>query len=201
VINENSSDEAKARYARFWGTLPVLPEQRAAQIAEQRRVLYDAPPPKQLSDYVSAPVRSKWLPRNGESDAAYTARLRGAGLVHLTEILPGAELKAVSEAHNRALERVEAGQSHDELRQQLDARTTGTVHGATTAQQRAQVLGNRFGGREMEHNGHILAPAVPGSVSLSVLARRPKPDNPLAVVRPAVPYGSSGEGWLGVDHG
>lgn len=159
--------------------------------------LYDGTPPKTLTDYASAPRASKWdQPTLKLSDAGYTQKLRPL-LRHLAEILPPEEFESIVQQFQAAEARVNGGQTHADLRASLDARTSGTgVDGMGTPQERASALGSRFGGRELEHSGHVLPPSVPGSVSLSMLARVPKKDGPAMPVRPAIPYGSSGEGWL-----
>jgi hypothetical protein len=86
--------------------LPTLPEQRAAAAAKTRQTYETGPAYQGLESY-SRVTRSKHLPRAGESDHAYIARLRSTGLEHLAESLPEDELAAVGEAYNAAVQRAE----------------------------------------------------------------------------------------------
>jgi len=109
MINDNSSPEARARYARLWHGLPPTQEQRAAQRAKR----YSDAPSKSLSDYASAQQRSPHEQRPNESDPAYVARLQPL-LKHLA-----------AASFNAAVERLEGGQTYDQLREHLDRRASG----------------------------------------------------------------------------
>jgi hypothetical protein len=169
--------------------------------------IYDNTPPKTLADYASAPVRSKFQQEPGESDTNFTKRLERAGLVHLTENLPAAELEVVSAEYNAAFQRLQGGQTHADLRAHLDSRQSGTgigLVGASTPLQRAQALGSRFGTRDVQGNGHLGAQVLttPGQPSLSMLSRLPHKDLPIMPQRTAdqvAQLRSSGAGILGVD--
>jgi hypothetical protein len=205
LIDENASDEAKARYAGFWGQLPVLPEQRAAQLAAERAARYDSSPPKSLADYASAPRPSKW-DQGDLSDVAYTHKLRPM-LHHLEDQLDAEEFGRVVSQFQAADTRIAGGQTHADLRSHLDAHSgVGRgIFGMASPTDRASSLGSRFGGEQQpEKLGHLVAgatrqlnPTGTGAehVALSFLDRL-LADGPAAMpVRPAVPYGSSGDGW------
>ena len=199
MTDHNSSPEAQARWQAFWkAPLPPTPEQLAAQ-RPQRYV----PAGRSLESYVSTAPRSKYDPRPGESDHGYTARLRGIGLQHLAQVLDQATLERVSAAYNSAVQRLEGGTTHEQLRAQLDARADGSgrgVMGSSTPQERATALGSRFGGREIAKNGGLadsIAPAVP---RVDMAAAWQRQNLPAFAQRPEIPAGSSGSGFLGVDN-
>jgi hypothetical protein len=159
-----------------------------------------------LGGYASATPRSKFAQASGESDHAFTSRLQGIGLVHLADALDEDTLATISEQYNAAVTRLEGGETHADLRQRLASRTTGTGIGIMggNAEQRAQAVGSRFGGRELAGEGHLshYAGALPGQPSLSILSRLPREDNPLIARRQeTAELRSSGAGFLGVDHG
>ena len=144
MITENSSEEAKARYARFWGQLPVLPEQLAAHQAAQRQARY-VDGQRSLDTYASAPKPSEYEQKPGQSDVAYVSRLRPL-LHHLNENLPPAELERVAGSYNAAVTRIEQGagpQTGEQLRAALEARQTGNARGlfgSMTAQDRGAMV-------------------------------------------------------------
>jgi hypothetical protein len=102
----------------------------------------------------------------GESDQAYVNRLKGH-VQHLAETLPAAELEVVAAEYNAAVQRLEGGQTHTQLREQLDSRTSGTgvgIMGAASLTERAAALGNRgFGGeQQLQPLGHLAADTTVG---------------------------------------
>jgi hypothetical protein len=65
----------------------------------------------------------------------------------------------------------DAARAHQEFRRAQETRTSGTGYGLAgdiSPQQRAAVVGRGLGGSQrVVSNGHITAPAVPGSVAIS----------------------------------
>jgi hypothetical protein len=169
MINANSSPEAIRRSQNFWHGQVATSETRAATIAETRARIYaDSPAPK---TYTST-VRSKHLPRPGESDHQFILRTRQSGLENLTQHLAAtpAVLEAVAAAYNAALERtgqVDAadirrmsGDEYAAQRAQLGASHSrdhvgGGITGFDTPQARADALGGRFGGRQIQADGAL----------------------------------------------
>ena len=118
----------------------------------------------------------------GESDAAYTARLRPF-LQHLTESLPAAELDAVAKSYNEAITRLEnGGETHDELRARLAQSYPGSgglssglgstsvaangigIFGSASPQERAQALGSRGHGiRDIPAQGQLRRSSDPAT--------------------------------------
>ena len=196
MITENSSAEAKARYARFWGALPVTQEQRAAQRPRYVQNGYEG-----LPGYASAQP-SKWEARTGESDMAFVSRVKGL-LNHLSETLPPAEFERVVTACQAAEQRLEGGvPSHSDLRAHLSSRESGSGYGlfgsASGAAQadmiRRQPMRNSLSESDVPQLGGLAAAlGTPGQPSLSLLDRRVREDQP--VMRTPIPAGSSGQGW------
>jgi hypothetical protein len=204
------SELAQQQYKSFWGQLPVLPEQRAAQLAAQRHAMYgEGPAPKSLHDYPRSVPRSKWLPRPNQSDMDYVSRVKG-WMSHLSEQLPAAEFEAVTVAFNAAQQRLVGGQSHAELRTELDSKDTGVgvgLFGQTPATDRAGRVGHRgfAGQQQLERNGLAGAATdrivVQGGgaqqVSLSLFDRMPKQEVPYSARRTDTStLQSSSEGWM-----
>jgi hypothetical protein len=155
-------------------------------------------------------VASKYAQKPGESDHAFTARLRGIGLEHLAETLPQAELAAVAASYNGAVQRIEQGggpQTGEQLHEQLAARQTVVDRGLYdgTPQDRAALVG-RWGGRVIQGQGHAMVETISSGTPLSsveayALARqRDAEASGQLPQRQAVPASSSGSGWLGVDN-
>lgn len=201
MINENSSAEAKARYARFWGALPLTAEQRATQRPQRYSQGYQG-----LQAY-SQVTTSKFLPHPGQSDMDYTRKLERV-LPHLADQIPADEMAQVVEAYNGAVERLNGTQTHTELRQHLAGRQgVGTgVMGNSTPQQRAAALGSRWGGRDIRADGDLAnralqAPGQPVITSASQInqimaqreAERTGPPVQHADVRQ---LRSTGTGWM-----
>jgi hypothetical protein len=154
-----------------------------------------------LESYASAPMSSKYDQGN-LSDVAYTQKLKPL-LQHILEELQDEPelLQRIADQYNAALQRVEGGQTHEQLGEHLDSRTTGTgvgLGGVTTPRQRAQALGSRWGGRDVQANGHLVShvPSTPGQPSLSMLSRLPKQEPVRIPQRTDISsMRSSGEGW------
>jgi hypothetical protein len=188
-----ASAEQLRRSAAFWGRLPETSEQRAARIAATRERLYqNSPSYEGLQSYTSNRPPSKYAQRLGESDAGYVRRLQPL-LHHLAQSLGEAELAATAESYNAAVTRLEGGtQTHEQLREQLDARVSGTGVGLLPeASQRAELVGGHgFGGEQQlerqggVYDGRLDLRAAYEAKNLPVFAQRQRP-----------PAGSSGEGW------
>lgn len=123
-----------------------------------------------LGAYAQSGPVSKFGQRAGESDQAFVNRLRPL-TAHLAQSLPADELATVVEQFNSAVQRLEGGQSHQQLRTQLDSRQAGTgrgVFGTATPQARATMVG-RFGGRDVRADGHLAAKALttPGQPAIA----------------------------------
>jgi HAMP domain-containing protein len=185
---------------------------RAERRAQSASMIYvDQPAPVQrpsiyvdsdysLENYSRTPPRSRYEQAPGESDHGYIQRLAPL-LQHLAETLPADELEAVAKSFNAAVQRVEGGTSHAQLREQLDARKAGGGVMAATPQERAAALGSRFGGREIAGQGHV----TPGSLSarqpasaaqVNVLIQQREEAQRAQPRATQIPTGSSGEGWL-----
>lgn len=104
-----------------------------------RADLYDNQPA--AKDYTSAP-QSKFLPKAGETPTSYLARM--SSIARHLEQLP--EREAVEAAIAEAQERVNAGQTHEELRAHLTTRAEGSAVGMFGNQEGAMraELGNRM---------------------------------------------------------
>lgn len=170
-----------------------------------RPSIYASTPPKALSDYASSAPPSRYAQRAGESDEAFTSRLQGIGLNHLAETLPRPEIVAVAGEYNAAVERLASGAlNHDQLRAQLSARAEGTgrgIMGTGTPQDRASVLGSRFGGREIAKQGGLADSIGPAPARVDMAAAWERQRLPVYAQRQEIPTGSSGTGFLGVDRG
>ena len=112
------------------GSFVYSPEYQAA-INGQRTVsrpdLYQGSQQYQGLQSYSRTTRSKHEPRDGESAFAYLQRVdRAAFLQHMADELPEDEFARVQAAVEAARQKVAGGTSHEQLRQQLDSRTSGT---------------------------------------------------------------------------
>ena len=92
---------------------------------QQPSIYSDEPAYQGLGQYKSAKAPSKWLPQPGQSDQDYVAKMKGI-VQHLGQQISGDELEAVMEAYTAAVERLEKGYTHADVRKRLDAKTTGS---------------------------------------------------------------------------
>jgi hypothetical protein len=192
----------RAAYQQHMAAISGSGIYRPSARPQARPEIYVPREQKQLQDYAGA-ARSKYLPRQGESDRDYAARLQPL-LQHLAEELPEAELAQVAEEYNAAIERLEGGQqTHAALRQQLDSRQSGTgvgIMGASPTERAAMV--GRHGGREIEGQGHRTVETIAASQPISAAqvnqilqqreaepAQQPPQHTDVSSLR------SSGEGW------
>jgi hypothetical protein len=160
------TDEATARSLSFWGGRVADSSTRAATIAANHAKMYGGENPgyQGLQSYTSARP-SKWLPNGSESPMNYLSRMRPV-IGHLEEQLGAETFAAVVAAYQQAIEQVNGGQSHAELRTALDGRTSGTnVSTMPEASQRAQLLGNRgfAGEQQLQPFGHLAADTTIGT--------------------------------------
>jgi hypothetical protein len=81
--------------------------------------LYDNTPPKQLGDYASTPKTSLALPKDGESDLAFTHRFDAMVRANLAD-LPADIVEAATVAYNAAVERLQNGTAHGDSRKSGD---------------------------------------------------------------------------------
>ncbi len=177
--------------------------------ANRRPSIYaDTPAYLGLGSYTRS-QQSKFLPKPGQSDQDYTSKLRPL-LAHLAESLPADELALVTEAYKSAEERLQGGQTHAQLREQLDNRNSGTgvgVMGAASAQARGAIVGSRFGGRSPVAQGSLAVRALytPGqgqpmtaADAYAIARQRDAERQGQQPQRQEIPAGSSGTGWTGV---
>lgn len=148
-----------------------------------------------LSGYTTSGPVSKFSQRAGESDQAYVNRLRPL-TAHLAEQLPADELATVTGQYNEAVERLNGGQTHADLRQHLATRQgVGTgIMGNSTATERAAVVGSRFGGREIQAQGQLIPEPVSGVAPMSASEINAVIRQREAARQGQIPTGSSGEG-------
>jgi hypothetical protein len=166
-------------------------------VAPARPQIYEHATPKTLADYGKA--TSKFGQRQGESDQAFTARLRSVGLQNLAEQLPADELAAVAAAYNAAVERTNSGPGdHDVLRQHLDARQSGTgigLFGMSAAERGALVQQRPAAMTDLDSRSTPMSPAaMRQAMNEREAAMRGQPPQ-----RQEIPTSSSGSGFIGVD--
>lgn len=138
--------------SRIYDLAPT-PEQRSAQKPSR----YVENTYQGLEGYTGGPLKSKHLPRPGESDHAFIARTQATGLEHLADQLPAAEVEAVAAAYNAAVERTG----------KLDVTAVRRLSVQDYGSQREQLGAGRsrgFGsGRALDFNGHITADTISSS--------------------------------------
>jgi hypothetical protein len=176
----------------------------------QKPSIYAQAEPRTLSDYASQPARSQFEQRPGESDDAYANHRLNGLLQHLAETLPPDELAAVADSFNAAVRRLEgSAQTHADLRKQLDARQSGTGRGIIPGgpADRATDLGGRWGGRQVEANGHVTVASISDNPTMSSIAAHAIARQRAAEQRGQQPQHSdlsglrsSGSGFIGVDN-
>lgn len=125
--------------------------------APQRQIYGDSPAHGGLEQYQSGSV-DPLAQRPGESAEGWRRRVQ-AVVRHLPEDEAAARLAAIEQAGQV--------QTHDQLRTQLGGRQAGNgrgVFGAATPQDRAGIVGGRFGGRKIQGQGYLapMALATPG---------------------------------------
>lgn len=168
-------------------SLPTAPEQRAAAAATMKKI-YEARNYRGLESYTDK-QRDPLDARPGESPEAHRRRVIQVGR-HLEE----------GELERRLAEIDEGAATHEELRAQIDGRTSGTGIGLMGSPQERAGLVGRWGGRQPEANGHATVEPISSGRPLSMVevnaairaneeaARGQQPQHP------EIPTGSSGTG-------